>query len=325
MATDIHEQLTKYLSDAHAIEEQALQQLRKAPEVAGEPGLEEALRRHRRETEGHEERVRALLEERGASLSGAKDAVMRAGGSGFVLFARAQADTPGKLASHALSYEALEWASYDLLSRTAERAGEPGVAEVARSIRDEERTMMERLEELFDRTAEASLREAERGDLREHLRTYLADAHAIEAQSIQLLESGGKMLEDDAPGLRRLFEEHLDESRGQQRLLEERLEALGGDRSVVKDAGMRLGALNWGMFFQAHPDTGGKLAAFAYAFEHLEIGGYEQLRRVAERAGEAGTAQEVEAILDEERRAAERLAGAFDTAVDAALRAQLTG
>ena len=33
---------------------------------------------------------------------------------------------------------------------------------------------------------------------------------------------------------------------------------------------------------QAHPDTPGKLAAFVYAFEHLEIGGYEQLARVAQ-------------------------------------------
>ena len=49
---------------------------------------------------------------------------------------------------------------------------------------------------------------------------------------------------------------------------------------------MRLGALNWNTFFRAHPDTPGKLAAFAYAFEHLEIGGHEQLKRVALRAGE---------------------------------------
>ena len=44
---------------------------------------------------------------------------------------------------------------------------------------------------------------------------------------------------------------------------------------------MRLGAVNWATFFKAHPDTPGKVAAFAYAFEHLEIGGYEQLLRVA--------------------------------------------
>ena len=85
---------------------------------------------------------------------------------------------------------------------------------------------------------------------------------------------------------------------------------------------MRLGALNWGGFFQAQPDTPGKLACFAFAFEHLEIGGYEQLRRVAERAGDAETARTAETILGEERSAAQKLEAAFDQAADAALKAQ---
>ena len=82
---------------------------------------------------------------------------------------------------------------------------------------------------------------------------------------------------------------------------------------------MRLGALNWGAFFQAHPDTPGKLAAFARAFEYLEVGGYEQLKRVAKRAGDEETASLVERILAQEREAAERIAGAFDQALTASL------
>ena len=46
-------------------------------------------------------------------------------------------------------------------------------------------------------------------------------------------------------------------------------------------------------FFAAQPDTPGKLAAFAHAFEFLEIGGYEQLVRVARRAND----DEVEPFL----------------------------
>jgi ferritin-like metal-binding protein YciE len=72
---------------------------------------------------------------------------------------------------------------------------------------------------------------------------------------------------------------------------------------------------------QAHPDTPGKLVAFAYAVEHLEIGGYEQLRRVAERVGDESTIRTVSAILDEERAAAAKLEGAFDPAADASLEA----
>lgn len=318
---DIHEQLTKYLTDAHAIEEMSLQQLKKVPDVAGDPELGRALQAHLAETEGHESRVRSLLEERGASTSKAKDMVLKAGGEGFVLFAKSQPDTPGKLAAHALSYEALEWASYDLLARTAEVAGEPAVAEAARAIRDEEKSMMDRVEARLTHTADRSLEEATRDDLEDLLGTYLADAHALEAQSIQLLESGRKMV-DDAPRLKTLFEEHLAESKRQQETLEERLDALGADRSLLKDAAMRIAALNWGAFFLGHPDTPGKLAAFAYALEHLEIGGYEQLRRVAARAGDADTVTAVEGILTEERAAARRLAGTFDEAVTAALAEQ---
>jgi ferritin-like metal-binding protein YciE len=84
---------------------------------------------------------------------------------------------------------------------------------------------------------------------------------------------------------------------------------------------MRLGALNWAAFFQGHPDTPGKPTVFAYAFEHLEIGGYEQLKRVAARAGDMQTAAVVETILSQERKAANALAAAFDGAVEASLRA----
>lgn len=315
MPDSMNDLLTTYLVDAHSIEEQALQQLRKAPDIAGEPGLADALRTHLGETETQERRIRELLEERGASPSKAKDLVMRAGGSGFVLFARSQVDTPGKLASHAYSYEAMEWASYELLARTADRAGQPDVARAARAIQSEERRMMERIEGLFDQTAAASL-EAGSDDIQVRLQRYLADAHAIEVQSIQLLRSGGGMM--DSPTWKALFEEHEAESRRQQEVLEGRIEAAGGKQSAWKDAAMRIGALEWGMFFGAQPDTPAKLAVFAYAFEHLEIGGYEQLKRVAERAADSDTVRAVERILSEERRAADRFAGAIDEALTAA-------
>jgi hypothetical protein len=56
-----------------------------------------------------------------------------------------------------------------------------------------------------------------------------------------------------------------------------RLEEHGSDPSRLKDAVLRIGGLNLGAFFAAQPDTPAKLAGFAFAFEHLEIGAYEQL------------------------------------------------
>jgi len=320
MATDLHEQLTKYLADAHSIEVQALAQLRTAPKLAGDPQLAHTFEEHLAETEGHERMTRELLDARGASPSKLKDLVMGVGGKGFLLFARLNPDTPGKLFAHSVSYEGLEVASYELLLRVAERAGEQDVADVASRIRDEERAMLERLESLVERAYAASQEAHPRDDAETLLPKYLADAHAIEEQAIQLLEKAPSLV-DDAE-LAAIFADHLAETRDHAELVAARIDAAGGDGpNRLQDAALRLGALNWGMFFQAHPDTPGKLAAFAYAFEHLEIGGYELLQRHAAAVDDRETVAAVERILAEERAAAGRIAGAFDTAAAASLRA----
>src|SRR4051794_18192416 len=319
MTRDIQEQLTKYLADAHAIEEQALAQLRTAPDLAGDPAIAASFREHLTETEGHERLTRGLLEARDAKPSRVKDTVMWVGGKGFLLFARLQPDTPGKLLAHAYSYEALEQASYELLHEVAERAGDADVALAATRIRNDERSMLERLGELFDAGVEASLRDVQPDDLAEQLRKYLSDAHAIEEQAVALLERAPKIVGEST--LAHVYEDHLAETRDHAERVRERLNALGGDASSLKDAALRLGAINWSAFFQGHPDTPGKLAAFTYAFEHLEIGGYEQLKRVADRAGDQETVRTVTEILGEERAAAASIAGTFDRAARASLEA----
>src|SRR5881227_1103197 len=107
-------QLTKYLTDAHSIEEQALVQMRAAPKIAGDPQIAAAFERHLHETEGHESLVRQRLEARGADPSTLKDLAGKVTGKGFALFAQFQPDTPGKLITHAYSYEHMESAAYDL-------------------------------------------------------------------------------------------------------------------------------------------------------------------------------------------------------------------
>ena len=318
--TDLEVQLTKYLTDAHSIEVQALAQLRVAPDIAGADVLAAAFREHLSETEGHERETRRLLDDRGASPSSLKDLVMAAGGKGFVLFARLQPDTPGKLLAHALSYEALELASYEMLARVAKAARNDDVAATATRIAGEERAMRDRLAGHVDAAVEAALREHPRDDLAKFVRSYLADAHAIEQQAIGLLERAPKLVEDAE--LSAVFEHHLAETKRHSEAVEERLHGLGGDPSSLKDAAMRLGALNWTAFFSAHPDTPCKLTVFAYAFEHLEIGGYEQLARVAAKAGDDETVAVVESILAEERGAAEALAGSFDRAAEVSIRIQ---
>ena len=311
------EQLTKYLTDVHSIEEQALQQLGTAPDIAADEELSRIFREHLAETQDQKRRVHERLEARGAEPSKTKDILGRAGGIGMLLFARSQPDTPGKLTAHAFSYEHMELAAYDLLALIADRAGDGETAAVARSIREQEAAMAERLAANFDRAVDASLRQLQPGDLEEQLTKYLADVHAIEAQATQLLQKGPAIV--GQAGLAHVFSQHLEETRSQQARVKARLDAHDSRPSRIKDAVMRVGALNLGAFFAAQPDTPAKLAGFAFAFEHLEIGAYEQLKRVAQRAGDSETANLAEEIIGEERAAATAIRGQFTASVDALL------
>src|SRR3954453_15477502 len=99
---DMQEQLTKYLTDAHSIEVQALVQMKAAPKLAGTDELARMYEEHEGETEEHKRLVEGRVEARGGSTSRIKDAVAGATAVPFVIFAKSQPDTPGKLASHAL-------------------------------------------------------------------------------------------------------------------------------------------------------------------------------------------------------------------------------
>ncbi len=116
----------------------------------------------------------------------------------MVLFARLNPDTPGKLAVHGYSYEHMELAAYELLRRMAERAGDEPVRELAERLGAQERAMADRVAERWDRAVDASLREKSADDLDKEVVKYLRDAHAIEGQAIQLLESGPKIAGFDA-------------------------------------------------------------------------------------------------------------------------------
>jgi ferritin-like metal-binding protein YciE len=319
MATNIDEQLNMYLMDVHAIERQALEQVTRARKIVGDPEIAAAFSEHVRETERHRLYVEDRLMVRGFDSGGTplKDISAKLTGVGMALFARFQPDTPGKLVAHAFSYEHMELAAYDLLERLAERAGDGATVQAAQMIAKEEAEMAQRLAACFDRAVEASLRELDPDDIGEQLCTYLADAHAIEIQAAGLLSRAPKMA--GAEVLSTAFEEHLEETRHHAELLETRLRAHEASPSAIKDAALRLGALNLGMFLKSQQDTPAKLAGFAYAFEHLEIAAYELLGRVARRADDPATIGAVDEILPQERAAAEKIRGLFGEALQASL------
>jgi len=307
---DRDEQLVKYLADVHSIELQALAQLRAAPKIAGDERLCEAFERHLTDTEVQERRVRERLEALGGKPSRLKDAAGAAGGWGMAAFAAAQPDTPGKLLMHAYSYEHMELAAYELLRRLAERVGDETTARMAAEIAAEEGRMAERLERCFDTAIEVALGSVEDGQLHSLLLSYLRDAHALEGQAIELLESGAERV-DDAQ-LERAFAEHLRETRHHLELIENLLEERGASPSLLKDSALKAGGINLSAFFGAQPDSTTKLAGFAFAFEQLEIAAYELLQRVAARAGDDGVVAVAEEILAEERQAAARVAESWN-------------
>jgi ferritin-like metal-binding protein YciE len=314
---NLDEQLTKYLTDAHSIEQQALVQMKAAPKLAGDPQIAQAFSDHLGETEEHKRLIHERLEARNGGPSKIKDLAGAVTGTGFGLFAAAQPDTPGKLVAHAFSYEHMEEAAYALLADVAARAGDEATAMTARRIEQQERDMADRLAGLFDRAVDAALNVVSPDDLGEQLVKYLADAHAIEQQSLRLLDKASELA--GTPDLEAAYREHKDETEDHIQRLEARLDAYGDSPSKIKDAALKVGALNWGAFFAAQPDTPAKLAAFAYAVEHLEIAAYELLRRVAERAGDLDTAHAAEQTLQQEQYAARRVWSLFDQAVDATL------
>ena len=319
MSRDVQEQLVHFLKDMYSVEQQALVQMKSAPDLAVDPGLAGDFRLHTTETQQQADLVLGRLAAHGESPSMLQGAIMKLGGQGFLLFAKLQPETPGRLAAHAYSYEAMEWAGYEMLGRFAAAAGDAETVQTAGTIRGQERTMMGRLEHHFDAAEQASHREmpAEKteGDLRKHI----GEAHALESQAIQLLSKSQDIAGD--PGLSGVCHQNLDEAREHAALIEQRLRVFGTGASTVKDTAMGLTGLNWGFFFQAQSDTPAKLAAFAYAFEHLKIAGYELLRRSARRAGDTETQRLCDTLLTSEQAMVNRLSGTFDSAAQATLAA----
>src|SRR3712207_892189 len=147
----------------------------------------------------------------------------------------------------------MELAAYELLRRVAERAGDARVVALAERIGADERAMADRVGDRWDVAVEASLREKDADDLRAELVKYLRDAHALEAQALQMLEAAPALA--NVEPLTRVLMEHLAETRKHQELVDERLSALGARPARFQAGVLRGGALNLGAFFKAQPDT----------------------------------------------------------------------
>jgi ferritin-like metal-binding protein YciE len=154
---DVLDQLLESLKDAHAMEKQSLTTLKTAVKVAGDPQLESLYHGHVRETEEHLRLIEERLEERDASRSFVSDLAGRVSALALGTSVVAKPDTPSKLVAVAYGFEHFEIASYELLRRVAERAGDTKTVETVDTILVNERQAAEKLAASYDLALERSL------------------------------------------------------------------------------------------------------------------------------------------------------------------------
>ncbi|HSC50009.1 MAG TPA: DUF892 family protein [Gaiellaceae bacterium] len=156
---DLDDQLNKHIDEALAMENNVLRMLDGMIQTTHKQEIKNDLRHHKAETEEHISRLRQRLEDRGASPSMVREAggVMGALMKGVVDMARGE--KAGRNARDGYATEHLEIASYQLLERIAERAGDTETAEVARQNRRDEEAMAKKIDSHWDLFAELSLEE----------------------------------------------------------------------------------------------------------------------------------------------------------------------
>ena len=156
MGSHAEDQLVEALADAHAMEKQSLTTLHAAVKVAGDPQLEALYRGHVAETERHIELIEERLQAHDGGRSMLKDLAGRisalALGTGVV----AQRNTPAKLVAVAYGYENFEVASYEMLRRLAETAGDMETVAAVDRILVNERQAVEKLGASYELALKAS-------------------------------------------------------------------------------------------------------------------------------------------------------------------------
>jgi ferritin-like metal-binding protein YciE len=155
----IKEQLIKHIDEAHAMEQNVLRMLDGMIATTDEPEILDALEHHKVQTQNHADRMAQRLEAHGTSPSAVKQLGGVLGALAKMPLDFVRGEKAGRNGRDAYATEHLEIASYELLRRIAEKAGDEETAAAAREIIEEERAMAELIEQHWGTFAELSLRE----------------------------------------------------------------------------------------------------------------------------------------------------------------------
>jgi ferritin-like metal-binding protein YciE len=154
--------------------------------------------------------------------------------------------------------------------------------------------------------------------IQEQLIKHIDETHAMEQNVLRMLD--GMISTTDDPDILRELEHHKVETEGHAERMKDRLAAHGGTPSMVRQAGGILGALAKMPLDMVRGDKAGRNARDGYATEHMEIAGYELLKRVAQRAGDDETVAACDEIIAQERAFAETIAANWDRFAELSLR-----
>lgn len=159
MAGNAQGELVKYLTQAHAMEEQSIKLLEAGQSIAGDEEIARIYRAHLMQSQEHERYISERLQAYGESPSKLQDAAMKGGALGIGGLAVASPDTPVKLAAAAFAFENLEVASYKLLRSLAERAEDTETVSVVDRILEQEEAAAELVAGTFERALDVTLGE----------------------------------------------------------------------------------------------------------------------------------------------------------------------